>query len=103
MTSRHILACGGGGLTETDGRRPLLEHALSLSGADEPRICYVGTALGDLAQATLQFYDAARELRCRPSHLALFPMPNVRDVRSFVLGHDVVYVGGGSVANLLAV
>ena len=103
MTARHILACGGGGLAETAGRRPLLEHALALSGADNPHVCYVGTALGDLAEATLGFYDAARDVGCRPAHLALFPMPNVRDVRSFVLDHDVVYVGGGSVANLLAV
>jgi peptidase E len=103
MTTRHILAGGGGGLAETSGRRPILEHALSLSGADDPRVCYIGTALGDLAEATLGFYDAARDVRCRPSHLALFPMPNVPDVRAHVLGHDVVYVGGGSVANLLAV
>ncbi|MHB1710133.1 MAG: Type 1 glutamine amidotransferase-like domain-containing protein, partial [Acidimicrobiales bacterium] len=33
----------------------------------------------------------------------LFPMPNVDDVEGFVLDHDVIWVGGGSVANLLAV
>ncbi len=103
MTTRHILAFGGAGLGETDGRRPLLEHALALSGADEPRICYVPTALGDMAPAIVRFYDIAREVRCRPSHLTLFTMPNVPDLRSFVLSQDVVYVEGGSVANLLAV
>jgi peptidase E len=37
------------------------------------------------------------------SHLALFPMPNVEDPRAHLLEQDVVWVGGGSVANLLAV
>ncbi|HVE63989.1 MAG TPA: peptidase E [Mycobacteriales bacterium] len=103
MPTRHIVAFGGAGLGETDGRRPLLSHALSLAGKEEPRICYVPTALGDSALAIVRFYDIARELPCRPSHLTLFTMPNVADLRSFVLSQDVVYVEGGSVANLLAV
>jgi peptidase E len=37
------------------------------------------------------------------SHLSLFTMPTVPDVRAHLLAQDVVWVGGGSVANLLAV
>jgi peptidase E len=37
------------------------------------------------------------------SHLSLFPMPNVSDVREHLLRQDVIWVGGGSVVNLLAV
>ena len=36
------------------------------------------------------------------SHLALFQMPNVTNIRGHLLAQDVIYVGGGSVANLLA-
>ena len=36
-------------------------------------------------------------------HLHLFSMPNVEDVEGHLLAQDVVWVGGGSVANLLAV
>jgi peptidase E len=39
----------------------------------------------------------------QPSHLELFPLPNVDDVESFLLGQDMIWVAGGSVANLLAV
>jgi peptidase E len=99
----RIVAIGGGGLAEHDGRRPMLEHLLSLTGADRPRVCYVGTAMGDAADVTLMFYDAVRDLDARPSHLALFPMPNVPDVRAHLLAQDLIYVSGGSVANLLAV
>jgi peptidase E len=34
--------------------------------------------------------------------LNVYPMPNVEDPEGFVLDHDAVWVGGGSVANLLA-
>src|SRR5262249_8289020 len=36
------------------------------------------------------------------SHLRLFTMPN-RDPREHLLAQDVIYVGGGSTANMLAV
>ncbi len=99
----RIVAIGGGGLAVRDGRRPLLDHVLSLTGATRPRLCYVGTAMGDYPGSTVAFYDAVRDLDVRPSHLDLFPMPNVADVRAHLLAQDAVYVGGGSVANLLAV
>ena len=100
---RHIVAIGGGGLAERDGRRPMLDFVLSLTGKDRPNVCYVGTAMGDDARYTTLFYDVAREVGFTGSHLDLFPMPNVRDVRAHLLAQDAIYVGGGSVANLLAV
>lgn len=36
------------------------------------------------------------------SHVALFSMPNVEDITAHLLEQDVVWVGGGSVAGLLA-
>ena len=39
----------------------------------------------------------------RPSHLQLFPMPNVADPADLLLSQDVIFVGGGSVANMVAV
>ncbi|HVF04949.1 MAG TPA: peptidase E [Frankiaceae bacterium] len=102
MTSR-IVAIGGGGLAERDGRRPMLEFVLGLTGKDRPNVCYVGTAMGDDARYTTMFYDVAREVGFAGNHLDLFPMPNVTDVRAHLLAQDAIYVGGGSVANLLAV
>jgi peptidase E len=37
------------------------------------------------------------------SHLQLFPMPNVTDIRGHLLRQDIIWVDGGSVANLCAV
>ncbi len=44
-----------------------------------------------------------RSIGARPSHLQLFPMPNVADPADLLLSQDVIFVGGGSVANMLAV
>jgi len=87
MAGRRILATSGGFVpTERWGvvRPGLVADALRLTGQDRPRITFVLTASGDVA------------------HLALFAQPNA-DPRELLLGSDVVWVGGGSVANLLAV
>ena len=100
---QHIVAIGGGGLAAVGERRPMVEFLLGLARRPHPRICVVSTATGDNPAGPLSFYDAMRGLDCVPSHLDLFPMPNVPDVHAHLLAQDVVYVGGGSVANLLAV
>jgi len=104
----QILATSGGFLPSDYGlfewrRGPLIEHALALAGnPDRPRVCYVGTASGDNPNGTAGFYRAFAGSDARVSTLDLFSMPNVPDVRAHVLEQDVVWVGGGSVANLLA-
>jgi peptidase E len=68
-----------------------------------PRFCLLTTATGDAAESLVTAYTALREEDLRVSHLSLFPMPNVPDVRAHLLNQDVIWVGGGSVVNLLAV
>jgi peptidase E len=83
---------------------PIIDHAIHLAGDPErPRFCYLGTAAGDALIGTGAFYGAFAGSDVRASHLELFPMPNVADVRGHLLAQDVIWVGGGSVANLLAV
>ena len=63
----------------------------------------LATATGDAAETLVTAYTALREEDFRVSHLSLFPMPNVPDVRAHLLSQDVIWAGGGSVVNLLAV
>jgi peptidase E len=105
-----ILATSGGYVLNREGRRrldfgPLVHHAVELSGVSgrRPRVCHVGTAGGDQRAAAAEFDEAARAVGFELSHLHLFSMPNVADVEGHLLDQDVVWVGGGSVANLLAV
>lgn len=102
-----ILATSGGlrpGRRSTFEFAPLTEFAIELSGVTgrRPRICLVGTAVGDAEHWTVGFYDAARVRGVEVSHLALFPMPNVDDITAHLLDQDVIWVAGGSVAGLLA-
>ncbi len=105
----RILATSGGFLPGDLGpfqwrRGPLIEHAIHLAGdPDRPRFSYIGTASGDSLNGTAAFYRAFAGSDARASHLELFTLPNVPDLRAYLLAQDVIWVGGGSVANLLAV
>jgi peptidase E len=84
---------------------PLVHHAVELSGVSgrAPRVCHLGTAGGDQRWFNAELDDAARAAGFALSHLNLFTMPSVVDVEGHLLAQDVVWVNGGSVANLLAV
>lgn len=84
---------------------PLVQHAVERAGVSgrAPRLCHVGTAGGDQEHLRGQVLEAGRAAGLETTTLDLFSMPNVPDPREHLLGQDVVWVGGGSVANLLAV
>jgi len=60
------------------------------------------TAGGDADSYVAMFYRAFAQLDCQPSDLALFRR-TVVDLRAFLLEQDVIYVGGGNTANMLAI
>jgi peptidase E len=105
---KHVLAIGGLGGPDQLGTRPdgaplLLSYAAQLAGAAVPRICVLNTAAADAPAWNLRAYQMLAPLGGRVSHLELFPMPNVADPADLLLSQDVIFVGGGSVANMLAV
>jgi peptidase E len=103
-----ILATSGG---YRAGRRtdlefgPLVRFAVELSGVDgrRPSLCHIGTASGDQRWFNAWVSEAGQLAGIEVHHLNLFTMPPTSDLLDFVLSRDVVWVGGGSVANLLAV
>jgi len=99
--TKQIVAIGGAGLSvEPDGL--LLEkYILDLTGVAPPKICYIGTASGDGQVGIDRFYDAAGRLTCTPTHLALYK-PSTNDLAGLLLAQEIIYVGGGSTRNLLA-
>ena len=84
---------------------PLLMYAIDLAGVTgrSPRVCLVSTAGGDQAWFEAMFTEAGRIAGATVSALRLFTMPNVADMAAFALEQDVIWVSGGSAANLLAV
>src|SRR5215510_4303767 len=103
----HIVAMGGGGFAmEPDN--PLLDNfVLSLARRQPARVCFVSTASSDDASYIVRFYRAFSG-RCLPSDLTLsesrLPRNPQRtaDIPRFIAEQDVIYVGGGNTANLLA-
>jgi peptidase E len=100
---RHVVAIGGGMMLPRAGTPYHVEHAIALSGKPAPRLCVLNQAVGDDPAYYLRFYDRLADSSAEVRHLALFPMPNVADPEDFLLSQDIIFVGGGSVANMIAV
>lgn len=82
----------------------LVHHAVELSGAEgRPKVAFLGTAGGDQRYFNDHVHQAGRVAGFEISTVDLFPMPSVEDIAEHLLAQDVVWVNGGSVANLLAV
>jgi peptidase E len=95
---------GGGGFTAGPDDPALDELVLRLTTRARPRICLLPTAGGDSEHQIRRFYETYQDRLCEPSHISLFrlgrkPVP----LREHLLAQDAVYVGGGSMVNLLAI
>ena len=105
---KHIVAFGG--LRTRPGEMsPVIDYILSLPQEilhlpqkPRPRICMIPTATGDSPASLLAFYNRVPGAWAARSHLALFDRTE-RDIRTFLLNQDIILVGGGNTANMLAV
>jgi len=98
-----IVTLGGGGFSMSeDGSSAIDDFLLGLTGKERPRVCFVGTASGDAASYRDRFFDAFAD-RAEASAMVLFGQAT-HDFTppESLLAQDLVYVGGGSTANLLA-
>jgi dipeptidase E len=77
----------------------MLEYVLGL--ARGRKLLYVPTAGAEDRYPTLEWYERLRG-RAETAHLHFFPWPP-GDLRAFTLANDVILVGGGNTANMLAV
>src|SRR5581483_2887090 len=82
------------------GMRALDDHALALTGVERPRVCLIPTASGDASAYVAAFYRSfGPGARC--SHVSVFQR-EPSGLRELVLDQDLLYIGGGNTANLLA-
>jgi len=106
MVSR-ILTLGGHDFTSRPPDRAVSELMLRLAterAEGRPRICLLPTASGDTSEQIGRFYAAFGERPCEPSDLSLFRLGRrPMALRDHLLAQDLIYVGGGSLVNLLAV
>jgi len=105
---RRILALGGHEFSSRPADRAVCELLLRLAaergGGERPRICILPTASGDTSEQIASFYSAFGERPCEPSDVSLFRLGRrPLALRDHLLSQDLIYVGGGSMVNLLAV
>jgi peptidase E len=101
---RRIVAMGGGGFSTRPGDPELDAYIVDQARRASPAICLLPTASGDPDDQIQRFYRAFHDLDCMPSHLSLFRLgARPIDIRERLLAQDVIYVGGGSMSNLLAI
>jgi dipeptidase E len=101
---RLILAMGGGGFTMEPANPLLDDFLLTLTPAREPRILFLPTASGDTNTQINAFYARFGGRACVSTHASLFRLGELEcTLEELVLRQDVVYVGGGSMRNLLAI
>src|SRR2546426_1352158 len=96
--TRRIVASGGQQLYSP----ALTRYVLGLTGRSHPKILFLPTASGDDPAYLLTFYQQLAGVDCAPTHLALFHR-TVADVEALIRAQDVVMVGGGNTANMLAI
>jgi dipeptidase E len=95
---------GGGGFTMEPVGGALDEFVLGLAPRPLPRICFLPTASGDPNEQIARFHAAFADRPCEPAHLSLFRLgQHPVDLRTYLLDQDVIYVGGGSMRNMLAI
>jgi dipeptidase E len=97
----QILAIGGGGFSDAERLTPLDRYLIDITGKSRPRACFLGTASGDAERYAAKFYRAYAGV-AQPSDLVLFGAPD-RDAVARLADQDMIFVGGGNTANMLAV
>jgi dipeptidase E len=104
LHERTIFAMGGGGFTMEPANPLLDDYVLSLSSAREPRILFLPTASGDTTPHINAFKERFSGRTCVAEHLSLFRLRETpRPLGEILMEQDIIYVGGGSMRNLLAI
>ena len=96
--TRRIIPCGGRQLWYPQ----LIDHVLSFAKRSRPKVLFLPTASGDDGTSIRLFGMAMGRRPCDLAVLELFAR-TVDDVDGLVRDQDVIVVGGGNTANMLAI
>jgi peptidase E len=104
IEDRLVFAMGGGGFAMEPSNPLLDDFILGLARSEQPRILFLPTASGDTTAQINAFRARFGGRVCVAEHLSLFRLRDARrPLRETVLNQDIIYVGGGSMRNLLAI
>jgi len=98
VTDRHIVAMGGG----QDVGDPAFGFVAGLVDRPRPKVCLLPTAASAVPVSVMRFLSVFPTDRFEFTYLDLFARDD-RDIRELLLSQDLIFVGGGNTANLLAI
>jgi peptidase E len=100
----RLLALGGHDFDRRAGNDAICDLIVELAESSRPRICLLPTASGDPEDQIARFRRAFAERDCLPQVISLFRLgAKPVDLREELLAQDVIYAGGGSLVNLVAI
>jgi len=100
----RILVLGGHDFDRRAGNDAICDLIVDLAEVPRPRICLLPTASGDPEDQIARFRRAFGERDCIPHAISLFRLGDRPvDLRAELLSQDVIYAGGGSLLNLVAI
>lgn len=100
----RILACGGHDFDRRSGNEAITDLIVERAGGAASRICLLPTASGDPEDQIARFHRAVGERGARPTVISLFRLPEKPvALREELMAQDAIFVGGGSMLNLLAI
>ena len=101
MSSRNIIAIGGGGFGRNPGEGVIEEYILKQTRKKKPNICFIPTATGDNEAYKVNYYETFSKLPCHPTHLDFFK--RTPDLKKLISNQDAIFIGGGNTKSMLAV
>jgi dipeptidase E len=102
--SSRILALGGHDFDRRNGNDAICDLIVELADSPRPRVCLLPTASGDPEDQIARFRRAFGERDCVPKVISLFRLgESPVDLREELLSQHVIYAGGGSLVNLIAI
>lgn len=94
---RKIVAFGGGSFPDA---APIAHHFIESQAPTGAKVCFIPTADGDRPDGIESFNSLFSPFET--THLPLFTRDE-RDLRTYLMDQDAIFVGGGNTANMLAI
>ena len=101
MTTRNIIAIGGGGFGRNPNKPVIEDYILNLSDSKKPIVTFFPTASAEDSNYIVNFYTAFSKLNCKAQHISLFK--KTPDLKTIIDESDIIYIGGGNTKSMLAV
>lgn len=86
-------------------QKGFIEHVITLTGKENPKICFLPTATGDRATYINYWYELCRDLPMVPYVQRVWISSYAQDktFEEVLTGMDAIVVGGGNTLNMLAI